>query len=1236
MSLCYDSDEIVLIYAFNNMGVRELTPSQVEFFEACRRGDIEKVKNYIASKKSKKTRTPLNFLRPSTPSPGWLSSYKDPSTQYTPLHNASLHGHHHICKILIESDRLLTSARDKRGCVPLHLASWNGHFEAMKLLVEFDTDSVDVVNNAQESPLHLAAQHGHDKVVRVLLEHHADPRLRNARFETPLDVAARTGHAVVCKILVGFCPELALQSAVDCSSTGENGQIRAQVVYPLHAAARHSHIQCLQILRLGGFDIDFVTDEGSALHVAAVFGQVEAVKYLTEEGINPHIRDSKGRTALEVLREHEGNQTSDLTYIIQSREGWSECRKIIDSYIQRLESEHFNSSSDSGIDRRDSERSIVDEEVIGDIWRPLPSGAHATSTSKPSLHDAKEPLNDGRSSAVQNATVIAVGNHNSSSTNPAPAKEITLDDTFVRTICPQPYPAPIHRTWNSRMYDAERGIARFPLTSPVNKTRHQQSKRISDTLPLKFNALRTTIPSRGSLLSSDSPCCIYRAPPVYDMWYQKFVQNDGTTHTYNPAYPYDNIPRNVIVYDNAPTPGHSRWNHDCSSSSGKASDLSMLASPRQEQIQTITTSRPRTRPSVLNAFTSAFETLEERSQDDKKDSSSMRGLETSNDSNLSPQFSSRKNSTTTFGCSTLGRSSSPVGFSSSNPSGRAPLAMPEELTGSTSTSILSSSVTPERESTAQLTSSNISTATSSTPNASIDDRLGRNNRSSMEISLSTLTIDYSDMPPSPNSSRSKIFNKLCFNSKACDKTSPSKEFPFSPAATECSDGTITSSCSLPVVSRISTTPPSDTSFYKLYHQNSGDESPPSVVKLRSSFDTATERTSAMDLNKANESINEIEEWKKIDDILSSFGGAVCRESVFAANYESQVAVFLRDCRSQALTLQLTSQPSTYRHSLNNSSLSTCKPESEYTTLSQWLCTTVGIPNPKAAEVGQILTRAGFDRLRQLHGCLTARELSALGIEKPIQQQILTYLDSVTNVKPNAYSFNYVSDWLCSLELTDYLGNFVTAGLKTMVLVRSAGLTRDHLEKMGITLPGHIARILYSLVNTRVDEVYHKREEMKNIRELDIPSSSNILRETPSETTISFSENDDTENGYPARTDLLHTHASFSAHYLGSMEISNIDGTEESRRAMAKLKKTVRVIAKVPEVILEISIHGVRILDGRTGRLAVEHEISQIQIVCQDERDLNCFTYISQDLEKNLCHVFCVLTAVCLFIITIIE
>ncbi|KHJ97473.1 hypothetical protein OESDEN_02551 [Oesophagostomum dentatum] len=80
-----------------------------------------------------------------------------------------------------------------------------------------------------------------------------------------------------------------------------------------------------------------------------------------------------------------------------------------------------------------------------------------------------------------------------------------------------------------------------------------------------------------------------------------------------------------------------------------------------------------------------------------------------------------------------------------------------------------------------------------------------------------------------------------------------------------------------------------------------------------------------------------------------------------------------------------------------------------------------------------------------HGCLTTRELSALGIDKSIQQQIVSYLSDTDDPRPNANNFNYVSDWLCSLELTDYLGNFVTAGLKSMLVVRTAELTRKHLE-----------------------------------------------------------------------------------------------------------------------------------------------------------------------------------------------
>ncbi|VDN32124.1 unnamed protein product [Gongylonema pulchrum] len=110
------------------------------------------------------------------------------------------------------------------------------------------------------------------------------------------------------------------------------------------------------------------------------------------------------------------------------------------------------------------------------------------------------------------------------------------------------------------------------------------------------------------------------------------------------------------------------------------------------------------------------------------------------------------------------------------------------------------------------------------------------------------------------------------------------------------------------------------------------------------------------------------------------------------------------------------------------------------------------------------------------------------------------------------------------------------------------------------------------------------------------------------------------------TTLIENCVSYSAHYLGSMEISNVEGTEDSRRAMIKLKSGIREISRIPQVLLEISVSGVRVLDAFTKLLTVEHSITQIQIVCQDERDLNCFAYISQDGERHFCHVFCVLTA----------
>ena len=69
--------------------------------------------------------------------------------------------------------------------------------------------------------------------------------------------------------------------------------------------------------------------EGSAMHIACMFGQPEAVMFFIESGINPELRDSDGRTALELLDTLIKRRDSEITQIIQSREGWEDCRKLL-------------------------------------------------------------------------------------------------------------------------------------------------------------------------------------------------------------------------------------------------------------------------------------------------------------------------------------------------------------------------------------------------------------------------------------------------------------------------------------------------------------------------------------------------------------------------------------------------------------------------------------------------------------------------------------------------------------------------------------------------------------------------------------------------------------------------------------------------------------------------------------------------------------------------------------------
>ncbi|KAK2113557.1 Ankyrin repeat and SAM domain-containing protein 1A [Saguinus oedipus] len=158
-------------------------------------------------------------------------------------------------------------------------------------------------NNDNETALHCAAQYGHTEVVKVLLEELTDPTMRNNKFETPLDLAALYGRLEVVKMLLNAHPNL-----LSCNTKKHT---------PLHLAARNGHKAVVQVLLDAGMDSNYQTEMGSALHEAALFGKTDVVQILLAAGIDVNIKDNRGLTALDTVRELPSQKSQQIAALIE-------------------------------------------------------------------------------------------------------------------------------------------------------------------------------------------------------------------------------------------------------------------------------------------------------------------------------------------------------------------------------------------------------------------------------------------------------------------------------------------------------------------------------------------------------------------------------------------------------------------------------------------------------------------------------------------------------------------------------------------------------------------------------------------------------------------------------------------------------------------------------------------------------------------------------------------------------
>uniref|UniRef100_A0A914VI38 SAM domain-containing protein n=1 Tax=Plectus sambesii TaxID=2011161 RepID=A0A914VI38_9BILA len=150
-------------------------------------------------------------------------------------------------------------------------------------------------------------------------------------------------------------------------------------------------------------------------------------------------------------------------------------------------------------------------------------------------------------------------------------------------------------------------------------------------------------------------------------------------------------------------------------------------------------------------------------------------------------------------------------------------------------------------------------------------------------------------------------------------------------------------------------------------------------------------------------------------------------------------------------------------------------------------------------------------------------LRDLGVGKEAQSKIFAALQSTPSAVPSAHDFTYVSDWLLALDLEDHLGRFMKAGFGSMAKVCANKWTVESLKQLGIDLPGHSTRIVASLATAS-----SQGADDSALGEDDLEATAGSVTRTESK--------DWRHEPSTLITDCL----SYSAHYLGSMEIANVE------------------------------------------------------------------------------------------------
>lgn len=211
------------------------------------------------------------------------------------LHHCIRNGHYECAKRLIEEGAVV-DVENIKGVTPLILASQSGRLDLVEKLESWGANESHVTLNGSTAALQ-AAHFGRLPVLRFLLKKNRQLlELANYHHTTCLMRASQEGHLDVVKFL--------------CEMGALINRKNMQAMTALMLASQRGNAKVCEYLIQEGAELNSMTQQASTSLVLACKRQhIETVEVLVRAGAELYAKDSRGRTARDiVLHRHNNNR----------------------------------------------------------------------------------------------------------------------------------------------------------------------------------------------------------------------------------------------------------------------------------------------------------------------------------------------------------------------------------------------------------------------------------------------------------------------------------------------------------------------------------------------------------------------------------------------------------------------------------------------------------------------------------------------------------------------------------------------------------------------------------------------------------------------------------------------------------------------------------------------------------------------------------------------------------------